>query len=93
MKMGATDYKLLLDEVRRDYKSRDRIGRWSVGIGAAMVAGPSVAVLSGDMTMNAAFGWVALGLLVSIVGATYVLKGCGTVSEVGPASLCSSPAR
>jgi hypothetical protein len=72
--MDANDYKSLLDEVRQDFKSRDRIGRWCEYIGGLMVVVPSLGVLSGEMTVNAAFGWVSLGLLISIMGATHQLR-------------------
>jgi hypothetical protein len=31
------DYKIVLDEIRRDQKSRDRTGRWCEYIGGMMV--------------------------------------------------------
>jgi hypothetical protein len=73
-RMTIHDYKIVLDEIRRDQKSRDRTGQWCEYIGGIMVGIPSMGVISGSMTMNAAFGWVALGLLVSIIGATYLLR-------------------
>jgi hypothetical protein len=86
-RMTIHDYKIVLDEIRRDQKSRDRTGRWCEYIGGMMVGIPSMGVISGSMTMNAAFGWVALGLLVSIIGATYLLRGRSAVSKAAHPSL------
>lgn len=70
----AEDLQDLMDEISKDYKRRDRWGRWCAFVGFPMVLIPSVSVWWGSMTVNDAFGWVAMGLLFSIIGATHELR-------------------
>jgi hypothetical protein len=72
---NAEDLQNLMDEISKDYKSRDRWGRWSDAIGGGMVLWASVGVwLDDQMPMNHAFGLAAVGLLISIWGATQTLR-------------------
>jgi hypothetical protein len=43
-------------------------------LGAVLVVGPSVGLISGQLPLNSAVGWIAIGLLISIFGIEHSMR-------------------